>query len=172
MRPDSSWCPSPNFTAGAKQRGVTCVVVHATATSRLDSAKEWLTDPKSEVSAHYLIDRDGTIYHLVHESNVAWHAGESSWKGMETVANKKTGTKSVNACSVGVELVNANDGVMDYPKAQVGACAALVAEICRDYDVAPEDVIGHLDIAPGRKTDPAHFPWLDLRGRITCLITS
>ncbi len=155
-RPASLWCPSPNFLSAPAGRKVTCVVIHATATSCIDSPKAWLCNPDSKVSAHYLIGLDGHIYHLVHESNVAYHAGESVWKGVEWV----------NHFSVGIELVNANDGVMEYPEEQLAACAALTAAICEDLGVKLEDVVGHLDIAPGRKTDPAAFPWDDFRGRL------
>jgi N-acetyl-anhydromuramyl-L-alanine amidase AmpD len=65
--------------------------------------------------------------------------------------------------SVGIELVNANDGIQEYPQAQLEACAGLTAAICKDYGVKLEDVVGHLDVAPGRKTDPAGFPWEDFR---------
>lgn len=155
-RPQSIWTPSPNFRNPGTTRPITCVVIHATATSGVDSPKEWLCDPKSDVSAHYLVGLDGTLYHLVHESNIAYHAGESVWKG----------APQVNHFSVGIELVNANDGVMEYPEAQLAACAELVASICSDYGVKLEDVVGHLDVAPGRKTDPAAFPWDDFRGRL------
>lgn len=152
-RPDSTWTPSPNFHIPAATRKVTCVVIHATATSGIESPKSWLCNPDSKVSAHYLIGLDGEILHLVHESDIAWHAGESEWRG----------EKFVNNFSVGIELVNANDGVMSYPEAQLESCAALVKAICADNKIAPEDVIGHLDIAPGRKTDPAEFPWNEFR---------
>lgn len=155
VRPATQWCPSPNFRH-AEGRKVTCVIIHATATSGLDSPKEWLCDQASRVSAHYLIGLDGKILHLVHESNIAWHAGESEWCGKD----------DVNAFSVGIELVNSNDGKMPYPEAQLSACASLVKDICADYSIKMEDVIGHMDIAPGRKTDPADFPWEDFRSRL------
>lgn len=152
MRPPTIWNPSPNFTF-INGRKITCVVLHATATSGLDSPLDWLCNPQSKVSAHYLIDLDGTIYHLVHESNIAWHAGESLWQGRP----------DVNIFSVGIELVNANDGIMPYPKDQLAYCAALVKNICSDNNIKPGDVVGHCDIAPGRKTDPANFPWTSFR---------
>lgn len=155
-RPDSEWCPSPNFLSVPPGRKVTCVVIHATATSGLDSPKEWLCNPNSKVSAHYLIGRTGVILHLVHESNVAWHAGDSEWRGQS----------GVNRFSVGIELVNSNDGQMEYPNDQLAAAAELVRAICADHGIKPQDVVGHADIAPGRKTDPAAFPWDDFRMRL------
>jgi N-acetylmuramoyl-L-alanine amidase len=132
------------------------VVIHATATNEIDSPKNWLCDPDSKVSAHYLIGKTGVAFHLVHESDTAWHAGVSSWGGQE----------NVNDFGVGIELVNDNTGSDPYPEDQLKACAELVKCICSDYSINPENVIGHLDIAPGRKTDPAGFPWDDFRSRL------
>lgn len=146
---------SPNQRS-APGRRPTCVVIHATATPGLASPLEWLCNPASEVSAHYLIDAMGMVYQLVHEQDIAWHAGVSFWQGKA----------NVNAFSIGIELVNANDGIMPYPEAQVAACAQLVRAICSDYDIKSQDVIGHADIAPGRKNDPLGFNWADFRARL------
>ena len=151
-RPDAEWCLSPNFLI-LKKREITCVVLHATATSAAKSPLEWLTNPDSKVSAHYLIGPDGKVWQLVDELNVAWHAGESEWGGR----------KHVNQFSIGIELVNANDGKQVFPKEQLSACASLVAAICQDYGIKLKDVIGHKDIATGRKTDPAGFDFDDFR---------
>lgn len=148
-RPKSTWLPSPNFTPKSLPRKITCVVIHATATDSKESPLGWLTNKNSGVSAHYLIDRLGMIYYLVDEANVSWHAGNSQWKG-EMMCNK---------FSVGVELVNGNDGIMPYPPEQLDSCADLTAAICKDHNITASDVVGHCDIAPGRKTDPAGFPW-------------
>lgn len=156
MRPQIEHCPSPNFRKITYNRKITCVVLHATATSGLESPKDWLTNPDSKVSAHYLIGRDGACFQLVSENDVAWHAGESSWDGQS----------NVNSFSIGIELVNANDGIMDYSEHQLASCALLVSSICSERNIKPENVIGHLDIAPGRKTDPAGFPWDSFRRSI------
>jgi N-acetylmuramoyl-L-alanine amidase len=156
MRPAVRQYTSPNFRKFPQKRKITCVVIHATATKALASPLEWLTIPASHVSAHYLIDVDGTIIQLVDENNVAWHSGESVWKGKA----------HVNEFSIGIELVNANDGIMPYADLQVEACRALVAAICRERKIKSEDVVGHRDIAPGRKTDPLGFPFDDFRGRL------
>lgn len=156
MRPASEWCPSPNFKVVTPDRKITCIVIHATATAGIDSPRAWLCNPASKVSAHWLIGRTGVILHLVHEVNVAWHAGQSSWKGQG----------GVNAFSIGIEIVNANDGIMEYPEDQISALVSLVSAICKERGIKQEDVVGHLDIAPGRKTDPAGFPWGDFRGRL------
>lgn len=155
MRPPIQQYPSPNFRKWPQKRKITCIVIHATATSKLASPLEWLTITESKVSAHYLIDVDGTILQLVDENNIAWHAGESSWRGL----------KGVNSFSIGIELVNPNDGT-EFPEVQIEATRALTGAICRERSIPSEDVIGHYDIAPGRKTDPVGFPFDDLRGRL------
>lgn len=155
MRPSARWMPSPNFKAVQKRR-IACVVIHATATKGLQGPIEWLCSPISKVSAHYLIGLEGTLIQMVSEKNIAWHAGESCWKGKE----------GVNTFSVGIELVNPNDGIFPYPEVQLAQAVALCREICRDYNIKAEDVVGHADIAPGRKTDPANFPWVEFRARL------
>lgn len=154
-RPTFKKVSSPNF-AKAKDRKITCVIIHATATGGLQSPLEWLCLPSSKVSAHYLIDKDGTIYQLVDEKNIAYHAGESFWQGKA----------HVNQFSIGIELVNPNDGYYPYPEEQLQALIELLVAICRDFRIAAKDVVGHCDIALGRKTDPAGFPWEDVRARL------
>lgn len=154
-RPSFKKVSSPNFTR-AKDRKITAVIIHATATGGLASPLEWLTLPKSKVSAHYLIDKNGDIFQLVAEKDIAWHAGESYWDGQP----------HVNAFSIGIELVNPNDGYYPYPEEQLQALVELVVAICRDFRIEAKDVVGHCDIALGRKTDPAGFPWEDFRARM------
>lgn len=156
MRPPVQQFPSPNFRKSTNKRKVSCIVIHATATAKLASPLEWLTIPESKVSAHYLIDLDGTILQLVDENNIAWACGESEWRGQ----------KGVNTFSISIELVNANDGIMPYPEPQIEACRHLVTAICKERNIKSVDVVGHADIAPGRKTDPLGFPWDDFRGRL------
>ncbi len=164
MRPKADWFESPHFTP-AKDRKIKCVVLHATATSGIGSPLQWFTDPGSKVSAHYVIDKDGRIVQMVTEKNIAWHAGVSSWKGLE-VKSPRSGEPSLNPTSIGIELVNPNDGYYPYPEEQLAACADLVTSICKDFRISAENVIGHADIALGRKTDPAAFPWEEFRERL------
>lgn len=124
------------------------IVVHATASGR-DSALNWLTHPRSQVSAHALIDTAGTVYELASDDVVTWHAGRSAWQG-ET---------SLNRCTLGVELVNRNTGHDPYPAAQYAATVAWCQAKIRQYGIRPAWVVRHLDISPGRKTDPRGFPW-------------
>lgn len=156
MKPSIEQVPSPNFHRVEMNRKVSCVIIHATATTGLDSPLEWLCNKKSKVSAHYLISAAGRIIQLVAENDIAWHAGDSEWAG----------ARGVNVFSIGIELVNANDGKMAYPVEQLDACARLVADICLERDIHIKDVVGHEDIAPGRKTDPMSFPWDDFENRL------
>jgi len=98
------------------------------------------------VSAHYIIGRDGTVYRLVEDNDISYHAGVSS---------VPDGRTNVNSFSIGIEIVgNYDDG---YTAEQYGAVSALVEKIKGDYDI--KYVLGHDDIAPGRKTDPWNFDW-------------
>ena len=110
------------------------------------------------VSSHYLVrDSPVQVYQLVDESQRAYHAGRSSWKGQT----------ELNAASIGIEIQNAGDikgpnGVVfhDYPKAQIDAVIALVKDIVTRHQIRPDRILGHSDIAPTRKVDPGPtFPW-------------
>lgn len=154
MRQGTEWFPSPNFRRA--KREIQFIVIHATATSGISSPREWLCNPASKVSAHYLIGRDGKILQLVEDSNISWHAGESSWAG-------KT---NLNNSSIGIELVNANDGKMNYPEEQFEACLKITSDMAKEFKVKLSNIVRHLDIAPVRKTDPAGFPWDDFKMRL------
>jgi len=113
-------------------------------------ALDRLCDPTSEVSAHYLIDRDGTCFQMVAEDMRAWHAGAGAWAGMT----------DINSRSIGVELVNT--GAEPFPWPQMQALERLLAGVMDRWQIAPVDVIGHSDMAPERKSDPG--PRFDWRG--------
>lgn len=143
--------PSPNFgerrPAGAK---VKFVVLHYTATDTLAQALDILRDPAREVSAHYVVDRDGRVYRLVAEDKRAWHAGVGSWRGED----------DVNSVSIGIEIVNA--GPPDpFPERQMRAVVALCRDLAARYPGV--EFVGHSDVAPDRKVDPGPlFPWARL----------
>ena len=105
------------------------------------------------MSAHVLIRRDGAVVQFVPFGERAWHAGASCWNGRE----------ACNDFSVGIELEGTDD--RPYDDAQYGALAALIRALCDSYPgLRREDVVGHNDIAPGRKTDPGEsFDWPRLR---------
>ena len=108
------------------------------------------------VSAHALVRRDGSVVQYVPFHRRAWHAGTSQWRGRE----------HCNDFSVGIELEGTD--AAPYASAQYGVLACIVAELCRAYpSLAPDAVLGHSDIAPGRKSDPGiAFDWPLLRSLI------
>lgn len=134
---------------------VDLLVIHYTA---LDFPASLRVLTQQEVSSHYLVDIDPpTIYRLVDEQQRANHAGASSWQGRT----------QLNLSSIGIEIVNrgpvdtpAGRQYTPYPERQIDAVLALVRDIVRRWGIAPERVVGHSDIAPGRKQDPGPlFPW-------------
>jgi N-acetylmuramoyl-L-alanine amidase len=128
------------------------LVLHYTGMENCDVALNRLCDPNHEVSAHYLIDEDGTTYRLVPDEKRAWHAGNSYWRS-ET---------DVNSASLGIELVNPGHefGYRPFPDAQISALIGLGSDLIAKYQIPAAGVVGHSDIAPGRKMDPGElFPW-------------
>lgn len=118
-------------------------------------ALEWLCNPDAQVSAHYLVELNGEIIQIVPEGMRAWHAGASSWKG----------ESDLNSASIGIEIVNLghDHGLPDFPQIQIDAVIALCSDIVSRRKIAPERVLAHSDIAPGRKADPGEkFPWNQL----------
>jgi N-acetylmuramoyl-L-alanine amidase len=142
--------PSPNFN-DRKGQSVQFLVIHDTAMPTTEDALKRLTDPTTEVSAHYVVDEQGTIYRLVAEENRAWHAGVSYWDG-------KT---DLNTTAIGIEI--ANPGEAPYPQAQMDAVIALSRDIVARHKIRPSYVVAHSDIAPDRKQDPGEqFDWKGL----------
>lgn len=103
-----------------------------------------------EVAPHYMIDRKGNIYRLVDDANIAYHAG---------VSKMSDGRTNVNDFSIGIEILNTKDD--KYTSAQYDAVNDLIASLKEKYPI--KNVVGHDDIAPGRKTDPWHFDWKKLK---------
>ena len=136
------------------------IVLHYTATPSCAEALDILRDPNrspGRVSAHYLVDVDGTIFQLVDESKRAWHAGIGSWGNV----------RDVNSASIGIEIQNVgldeNGGRVPFPEPQIYAVIRLCFDIQRRHGILPWNVVGHSDVAPGRKQDPGEaFPWKKL----------
>ena len=142
--------PSPNFDARTKLPDM--IVLHYTGMKTGEAALARLCDPEARVSSHYLVEEDGRIFRLVAEERRAWHAGRSFWKGEE----------GVNHASIGIEIVNPGHefGYRPFPEAQIEAVIALVADIRSRWEIEDSRIIGHSDVAPGRKQDPGElFPW-------------
>lgn len=116
------------------------------------AAADWLCNPDSGVSCHYLVDEAGNIIQMVDESLRAWHAGASLWAG-ET---------DINSCSIGIEIQNPghDKGYPDFPEEQMAAVEALCLDILSRHPIAPQRVLAHSDVAPERKIDPGEkFDW-------------
>ncbi|MCX7288606.1 MAG: N-acetylmuramoyl-L-alanine amidase [Rhodobacterales bacterium] len=140
--------PSPNFGERRGGQPVDLVVLHYTAMPTCAEALARLCDPAAEVSAHYLIDTNGTVLGLVDEGNRAWHAGAGEWGGRG----------DVNSRSIGIEL--ANPGDRPFPEAQMHALERLLLAIKERHALPPQAVLGHSDMAPDRKRDPGpRFDW-------------
>jgi len=148
--------PSPNFDE--RQQPISMIVLHYTGMPDAKGALDRLTSPESKVSAHYLIDEDGSIYALVDENDRAWHAGKSRWRNVS----------DVNSASVGSEIVNPGHefGYRPFPDEQIAALIPLVASIKDRHAIGRGNVVGHSDVAPARKEDPGElFPWEALARR-------
>lgn len=150
--PGARVVPSPNY--GERAGGITAdmIILHYTGMESDEGALAWLCNAESQVSSHYFVHQDGTVVQMVPETQRAWHAGRSKWAG----------ESDINSRSIGIEIANGGHpaGLPGFPDAQVDA----VVELCRDcaarLDIAPERVLGHSDVAPGRKVDPGEmFPW-------------
>jgi len=136
--------PSPNVG----ERRPNYVIIHHTTNDTVERALATLTNPARGVSAHYLIARDGRIIYLVDELKRAWHAGDSYWGG----------NRDINSSSIGIELDN--NGREPFAEAQITALMALLADLKTRWNIPAANVLGHGDVAPGRKVDPsALFPW-------------
>lgn len=163
--------PSPNWDLRPAGEALTLLVIHNISlppgefggdgivrlfTNTLDCAAHpyYETLRGTRVSAHFLIRRDGRLIQFVPCACRAWHAGASTWNGRERC----------NDFSIGVELEGADD--VPYTDAQYRRLAGLTAALRRRYPIA--DIVGHADIAPGRKTDPGPaFDWPRYRGLLS-----
>lgn len=139
--------PSPNHGDRRGQRPE-LIVLHYTGMADTAEARARLCDPAAEVSAHWLVHEDGRAEALVPEDRRAWHAGAGSWRGRD----------DVNSRSIGVEI--ANPGDRPFPVRQMDTVALLLRGIMARWGIGPGGVIGHSDMAPGRKIDPGpRFDW-------------
>jgi N-acetylmuramoyl-L-alanine amidase len=135
------------------------IVLHATADGGDEAGTlTWLQSPKSGVSCHLLIGRSGCVTRLVGDQQRAWHAGQAFWRG----------TSDVNSITIGIEIANRNDGE-PFTDAEYCRAAEIVAHYCRQ-GLTIEDVVGHGDIAEGRRTDPLGWDWERFRRMVQDLL--
>ena len=147
--------PSPNHDARPGDGVTDMLVLHYTGMRSAAEAIDRLCSAEAKVSAHYVIDEDGTLWRLVPEERRAWHAGVSAWSGR----------RDINGASIGIELVNPGHefGYRPFPDAQMAALEALARDILRRHPVPARHVLAHSDVAPQRKTDPGElFDWARL----------
>ena len=144
---------SPNFDVKKRRvKEVKFIIFHYTGMKKENQAITRLTNSKSKVSSHYLIKNNGEILTLVPDLYVAWHAGISSWKNY----------KSINKYSIGIEISNPGHeySYKKFSKEQVKSIIKLSTYLIKKYNIKPNFILGHSDIAPDRKKDPGEkFPW-------------
>jgi N-acetylmuramoyl-L-alanine amidase len=155
MQPDS--LPAASYPVGTinfNLRKPNCVIIHHTAQHSTEQTLKTFTVTRSQVSAHYVIGRDGQTHHMLNDYLRAWHGGVARW-GSDT---------DINSNSIGIELDN--DGTEPFAEAQITALLRVLSNLKRAYNIPAANFIGHGDIAPTRKNDPsALFPWQKLAGR-------
>jgi N-acetylmuramoyl-L-alanine amidase len=143
--------PSPNH--GARRAPmIQGIVLHATEDDGDEALSlSWMRSPKSQVSCHLYVSRTGRVTRLVGDQQRAWHAGVAWWRG----------TSDVNSITLGIEIANRNDGE-PFTNAQYRRVADIVTHYCQQ-GLSLDDVVGHCDIAPDRRTDPLGWDWHRLR---------
>ena len=140
----TEWISTVNFNL----RKPNFIIIHHTAQDSLAQTLKTFTTTKPQVSAHYVIADDGRVVQMVNDYLRAWHGGTSSW-------GKNT---DINSASIGIELDN--NGIKPFSDKQIISLLALLTKLKKDYNIPTQNIIGHSDIAPTRKTDPsALFPW-------------
>lgn len=146
---------SPNSDRRPFDIRITCLVLHSTAQEEMGQTISLFSNPASKVSAHFVVGKDGQVIQMVPIERRAWHAGISQFAGVS----------NVNDYSIGIEMVNRNDGIDPYPEAQYKAVAEII-RLLRTRLVIPDNrIVSHAEIAlpAGRKSDPAGFNFRKLR---------
>jgi N-acetylmuramoyl-L-alanine amidase len=146
------WHSSPNYNPRREAGRPDLIILHYTGMEDAQAARDWLCNPHSGVSCHYLIDEEGAITQMVDEELRAWHAGVSGWKG----------ASDINSRSIGIEIHNPGHelGYRNFPQVQIEAVIALCRDIIARHEIQPQGVLAHSDVAPVRKIDPGEkFPW-------------
>ena len=144
LKVPSHWVGTTNFG----MRKPNMVIIHHTAQNSCEQTLQTFITDKTQVSAHYVICKDGTLHHMLNDYLRAWQAGVAMW-GSNT---------DINSSSVGIEIDN--NGVENFTEAQLNTLLGLLATLKKNYNIPTANFIGHADIAPVRKNDPnVTFPW-------------
>ena len=151
MLADSAGVPVPSAFVGTvnfNMRKPNYVIIHFTAQDSLGQTLKTFTVVKTQVSAHYVVGKDGKVVHMLNDYLRAWHAGISKWGSIS----------DMNSCSIGIEIDN--NGNEPFTDPQIKSLLALLAQLKKAYNIPANNFIGHQDIAPLRKPDPGpFFPW-------------
>ena len=141
---------SPNYSKIIDRR-IKYIIIHYTGMKNQKVAIKRLQSKVAKVSAHYVLSKKGSVYRMVNDHDIAWHAGISKW-GKDI---------NLNSNSIGIELVN--NGKEKYPKKQINKLVLLIKYLKKKYKIKKKNVLGHSHIAPERKIDPGPlFPWKHL----------
>ena len=147
---------SPNFNKKKRSKNsIKIIVIHYTGMQSGLESLNWLCNPNSNVSSHFLISQNGRTYRLINDSLIAWHAGKSCWGSF----------KNLNKNSIGIELVNKGHafGYTNFKKKQILSLIKICKMLIRKYKIKKRNIVGHSDISPLRKKDPGEkFPWKEL----------
>ncbi|MBC7913471.1 MAG: N-acetylmuramoyl-L-alanine amidase [Pyrinomonadaceae bacterium] len=140
--------PFPVGTTNFNLRKPNYIIIHHTAQNSCEQTLKTFTMPKTQVSAHYVICKDGTVHHMLNDYLRAWHGGVAKWG---TITD-------INSVSLGIELDN--NGLEEFPESQINSLITLLENLKKSYNIPSPNFIGHADIAPLRKQDPSSkFPW-------------
>lgn len=141
------WIGTTNFN----MRKPNFIILHHTAQNSCDQTLKTFTTVRSQVSAHYVICKDGTVHHMLNDYLRAWQAGVSKWGN----------TTDINSVSIGIEIDN--NGFEPFTDPQINSLLELLGRLKSAYSIPTANFVGHADIAPGRKVDPnKYFPWQKL----------
>jgi N-acetylmuramoyl-L-alanine amidase len=124
------------------------VILHYTAQDSLQQTVNTFSLRRTQVSAHYVVGKNGQVIHMLNDYLRSWHAGTSKWGSVT----------DMNSCSIGIEIDN--NGKEPFTEPQIKSLLLLLAQLKKTYNIPQANFIGHADIAPGRKPDPGpYFPW-------------
>ena len=144
---------SSNYSKNPRPlRNIRFLIIHYTGMQSARVSMNRLKNPKSNVSCHYFLKRNGDIFRIVDDNKVAWHAGKSKWNNIN----------NLNRYSIGIEIQNKGHLInyQNFPKKQIFSLIKLIKKLMKKYKIKKENVLGHSDIAPLRKLDPGEkFPW-------------
>ena len=154
---------SINFDSAIRAKNlIKFIIIHYTGMKSESKAIKRLCDSRSKVSSHYFIKNNGKVLNLVPDLYKSWHAGNSNWKKF----------KSLNQYSIGIEINNPghDHGYKKFNAKQIFSLIKLLKYLIKKYNIKKKNILGHSDVAPGRKKDPGEkFPWKKLSKKNLCI---